>query len=610
MAIPTMNPVRLLNTRLAAVGEILLDPAAELGCVPLIAHALAGADVTPPDAEACVSLVMGAVQGAVRAGLVLRVRMLDASATPEDCERAREDLLLSVARELRRAGMKPVRPLAEEGVFALMPREGMHFFCREVDRNGTPRFCTREQPIPVAALERLLLENPGSSLCLSLTPGREPQQTAFTLAWWGAAPEALSGALRLADLPFVPCGGVAPGSMLQGFELRYDPWKLHHDLTRRLGRADLTTTHIKELTALFGPPPTAQADAPAPAPLSQATRDTGVSARQMTRGLMDALPEMKQQMRTTMQLFRQGVQEQVQQSVGTALQDVQEKLRQVTLQVTDMPGLHKDVLTDTLSRMNERAERVNPGQLAEEMRTAGLARPLDALTLMKMGFGSEKELLDLGLTEDLLALLRSTVQLHAQSPSMCGDDVNCMPYAFMIGYMYEALISHCFVPLFRATGGYRKAHHLADFTRVNWDHCQRLADFPGYHHSGMRSLTPQDWASWLTLCNAMRSLRNRQHSDRTTGFISHAEMEAAYDMFLFPGQLAKVTLLHLPAFSPAPPAWAKLFQPDLPADWAGGTPEEQRRTVERHIVSRVSPFTPSLLQFLLRCRCITPEEDC
>lgn len=614
MALASTNPIRLADTHLMCTGEFLVSPPAmhlatglckKLGWLSQMPFTLNGVNPPMADTEVVTSLVVASVGHQVRTGLVLRLRMLDEHATPQQCEAARENRMDAWEGILRDNALEPVRPLASEGVYALLPREGLRFLRRATDPDGAPIFHEGTGQISLTDLEQLVAAHPGSGLCITLFPrssvridpnalAQETLNADCLIATWGMAADDVAF-IKRKYLPLAVCPEVDPADRMTGFHFLYDPWEQIARIRKQTGQPALTATGVGEMTRAFGfwQKPAAPQEEPYPTPVD--------SPVQMARGMMKGLTGLRQQMRATTQAFSSGVKAQVTQAVAPQLAHAMQ-------QMTDLPGVQQQQFSQALDRISRLADSMTPPELAAEARTAGLDTPIDSLLLLKMGFSREQELLDGGLTPELLTLLRSALHLRQQCPDCCADDANCITYAFMVGYLYEALINRCFVPLFKVTGGNPNAHFLSDYTKVNEAHMQRLAEYAGKRDRTMRSLTADDWTAWMTLCNMIRSLRNRQHSDRAVGFVSHGEMAAAHEVFFFKGHSAKTALTRLPAFSAERPAWSKEFNPGLPAAW-GATTNDQRNAVARHIVSRVSAFSPSLLQFLLRCGTVAAKED-
>ncbi|MBR3764906.1 MAG: hypothetical protein IKK57_10215 [Clostridia bacterium] len=587
MAYASMNPIRLADAHLMCTAEFLITPGEGLGWLTALPHAL---HHTASDAaETAVSLVIIHCAEGLRTGLVLRLRMQDEHASAAECAACRSECLPGWTQRLEALELRPVQPLADEGVYALLPREGLTFLRRARGADGAPVRRPDMGRLTFPMLEELLTAHPGSGLCVTCLP--RDGDMGFTVAHWGLG-GSRNRLLNALHLPLADCPE-AQGP-LSGFHFLYDPWELLRRIAGATHDPALTATTAGELEMLLG------THSPAPHTAAAAPLPSG-SAREMAQGLLGSIPSLQEQLKQSTRQLRDHLQQQVRQASADGLSEVQHRMSQAVGQLAAVPGMQQKSIEGVMERTSRIIRSITPHQAAEEARAAGLAGPIDALTLMKMGFSNEDELLAAGLDDDLLDLLRATVHLRQQCPETCSEDVNCMPYAFMIGYLYEALLKHCYLPLFHATDGYRRAHHLADYTRVNADHCQRLAAFPGYRDRFMTRLTPRDWAAWMTLCNMLRALRNRQHSDQAAGFICRREFIAAYEFFFFPGASVKAEMLALPAFQTGFPAWAKEFKPDLPDEW-GMTPDEQRRAVRQHVSARVAAFDPSLLQLLLACR--------
>ncbi|MBQ2953435.1 MAG: hypothetical protein IJE07_07740 [Clostridia bacterium] len=657
MALATTNPVRLRDAHLMCTCEFLISPAERtvngfgpektLCWLTQLPGFLQQVNTVAPETDLAVSLVIASVPGGVRTGLVLRMRMLDDHATPAQCQAALEARLPDYERLIAREGLAPVRPLAAEGVYCLLPREGLRFLCRE--RNGKSQPLRHNTPLHVSLtqLEKIVASYPGSGLCITLFPNSLTEDMSdrdFLITSWGF-PDITRDMMELMHLPLEVCKEIDAAHLLTGFAFLYDPWTLRDHIRRNASWGEeLVRTTEEELTAYLGLyyPPTAE-PTPTPDPevlakltpaqitdilrqlsegptvvLPEIQKDSSAAPasdpaalagllRQAAGSMAANTPDLRGQMRSVVQRFRTSLQDQVQQSVSNAVSGVQQGIAQTMQQLQDLPGAQQKTLEGALERVQRLAATLPPPQMAAEARAAGLDQPLDSLTLMKMGFSSEQALLDAGLSQDLLCLLRSTVQLRRQCPEIPAEGENCITYAFMVGYLYEALVSKYFVPFFRLTGGNPKAHYLSDYTRVDARHMQRMCNYARTRESSMRTWSPEDWTVWMTLCNMLRSLRNRQHSDTATGFISHGEMAAAYDVFLLPNATAKRTLMRLQAFSDAPPAWAREFQPTLPKAW-GSTHGEQRKAVADHVLRHATAFQPSVLQFLLRCGKIASGE--
>lgn len=587
MALTSVNPIRLADAHLMCAGEFVLSPAGSLGWLAHLPHALQSLS---PDAQVAASLVMACAGDEVRTGLALRLRMHDMLCTPARCEEARESCMPAFIRLLEEDGLSPRRPLGGEGVLALLPRQDFRLLRRKTARIDV----ALPQPLTHEGMTRLLRRYPGSGLCVTLIPTPEQDESfELLLTCWGL-PQA-----GLALLPLEECA--LPDPLLAGFEMLYDPWAMLRRVREGSDPA-LSRVSARELQLLLGPwqPPAPAAPAPE-SPAAEALADI--------HALLDGVSALREQMISNTQTYKAALRRQIDLATGEALRQTSESVRQLTAQLAAVPGMQRIQMADTLERLQSRIRSLTPAQAAEEARRAGLDRPIDASMLFRMGFTSEEEMRAQGLSDDQLTLLRSAVHQHGQCPEPAGSTKNCIAYANMLGCLYESLIMQRFAPLYRVTGGYAKAHLLSNFTRVDWDHCRRLADYAAPRAALLRPMTQADWAAWLTVCNAMRLLRNRIHSDEDTiCFICRDELDAALNAFLLPGRDQKLHLLSLPCFSDAPPSWSREFAPQLPESWAGTTPAAQRDHVRRHIAGRISAFQPSLLQFLLCCGRLCPEE--
>lgn len=617
MALASTNPIRLSDAHLMCTCEFLITPykngyGQPLSWLTFLPGRLSCVNSPIPDTELATSLVIASSPTGVRTGVVLRMRMLNERATAAQCQEAMSLRLPRYEKVLAEEGLRPVRPLASEGVYALLPHAGVRFICRARNDKGQPLYNDHMNPLNFSMLKDMVANYPGSGLCITFLPDsitEEFDKMDFLIASWGF-PEGTREVMEMLNLPLEPFSGLTCDDPLAGFQFLYDPWAVRFRVGRPTWGDQLVSTSMEEMTRLLGLPTPPPAPEPEPKPEPQSPTPTGMAgdARKMLQSMTLSAPDLREQMRSVVSNFRTTLQDQVKQNVSNAVSGVQQELGSAMQLLQETPGAQLDAFESALERVQRLSDTLPPPQLAAEARAAGLDVPIDTLTLMKMGFSSEQALLDAGLTPDLLSLLRSTVQLRSQFADQSAGDVNCVPYAFMVGYMYEALISRFFAPLFRATGGSSKAHHLSDFTRVNADHMRRMSDYARTRESSMRTYTADDWAVWMTLFNMLRSLRNRQHSDKGTGYMDAAEMIAGYEAFLFPGSTAKRTLVHLPAFSDAPPAWSKEFQPALPDSW-GATPKAQRDAVALHLSRHASAFQPSFLQFLLRCGKVAREGD-
>lgn len=603
MALASMNPIRLTDARLACAGELLLS-SRDLRWLPGLPHMLGSHALHQLDGDAAVTLVLASCRRQVRTGLLVRLRLRDPYAAPEDCAEAREQLLTCAAQYLQANRIAPVRPLAEEGVFTLLPRSGMRFLPRSLPIPGPS---AAQLPDP-DALETLLLREPGSGLALTLLPAdphaSEDAPLDFTAMVWGSGAEALIRLLNRAGLPLRADDAITtdPCDPLPGFEVLYDPWLLSDRLRGMLGQeaAARFTTSAQELRGLFGQP---EAETPPAAAVDDLHGLTG-AAQQMTRELLGGISGMKGQLLAQTQLLRAGVTQQAARAAGEALNQSKQALAEAAGQLMRAPALQQMQLSERLARLQEQLSL--PELLAEAGR-AGLNVPLDYLTLLNMGFNTEEELLRAGLPEELLPLLRSAAALYRQCPADCGADFNCMPYAFMLGYLYEALVSRCFHQLF-TRAGLKKTAGLSPYDAVTWDKCCLLADFSAFRDPAMKRLAPADWAAWLNLFTCFRLLRNRQHSDQgIPGFISRDELDAAFGAMFFPGQGRKVTLLLLPCFGTDTPVWSRQFRPAVPPQWPGSIPADPHGTLLHHIRQSVAAFTPSLLRLMLSCGDLLPE---
>lgn len=595
MAMATMNPIRLTDARLMATGELLLPPGQDMSWLPDMPRALAAEALRAPEGDAALTLVLAAPKERLRCGLVLRLSLRDPHIPPAACAEAREQLMAFAASWLTEQGAAPTRPLGSEGVFCCLPREGLRFM-----RRSTPDAAlTQPVRLDMTALESLLLSHPDSGLCLTLLPC-DDFALIFTCAVWGTGAQAIADLLIQSGLPLVCSSPMGEADLLPGFEFLYDPWKLAWRLQQEAALPTRTTP--QELQLLFGErKPVPAAAQPAASPYSGA-------ARQLAQGVLGSLPDLTRQMRASARSFRDGVQQQVKHEMDEAIGSVQRQLNTAAAQLQELPGAQQTHLTDVLTRLNERISHLSPDQAAQEVANAGFNQPLDALTLMKMGFSGEQELLDLGLTVDLLPLLRAAVALHDQCPASCTGEQNCMPYAFMIGYLYEALVGSRFFQAHKHSGGERQPT-LVDYSKVSAERCEKLASFGRFRDPALRRLNARDWAAWLNLFDCTRLMRNRQHSDKgVPGFITREEMEAFFSLMLFPGQMAKLDVLRLPAYGKHPPRWSKRFTPQLPQELFGAPTGDDHAQLQQHISRNISAFTPSLLRMLLSSGDLLPGE--
>jgi len=585
MAMATMNPIRLTDARLMAAGELLLTPGPDMSWLPEMPYMFTPGTMCEPEGDVALTLVLTAPGARLRCGLVLRLRHQAPHISPAACAQARERLMYCAADWLKEQGAMPIRPLGGEGVFCCLPREGLHFLRRT--NPGTA--LTQPMTLDTAALESLLLSYPDSGLCLTLLPC-DDFALSFSCAVWGKGAQAIADLLIRSGLPLVCGSAMGDADLLTGFEFLYDPWKLS-------GRvSDMAS--LSEWRLIFGDPRAPQPD----------TVPVTVTTRQMVQELLGRMPDAISQMRDGISSFRDGLQQQVKREMDSAVGSVQRQLNVAAAQLQALPGAQNDHLTNVLASLNERISHLSPAQAAQEVNRAGLDQPLDALTLMKMGFSSEQELTDMGLTAELLSLLRAAVALHSQCPAACTDEQNCMPYAFMIGYLYEALVSSRFFQAHKHADGERQPT-LVDYSKVSGDRCESLATFGRFRDPALRRLTARDWVAWLNLFDCTRLMRNRQHSDKgVPGFISHEEMEAFFSLMFFPGQTAKLAVLDLPAYGSKPPRWSRKFIPQLPPELFGSVPGDDLAALRQHVSRSISAFTPSLLRLLLSSGDLLPGE--
>lgn len=261
---------------------------------------------------------------------------------------------------------------------------------------------------------------------------------------------------------------------------------------------------------------------------------------------------------------------------------------------------HQPLLAGLLNRLQSGMTLPAAPEVAGEVERSGLNQPLDSLTLARLGVVSEDELLRKGLDPELLPILRSVVTLYGMAPAVGGED-NCIPYAIMLGYLYEALIRGSFHKLYQHLR-LPKTNLLSAYDTVEWDRCVKMADCGRFRDGSLRSLRPEDWAAWLNLCQCCRILRNRLHSNKgEPGYISRQELDALYCLMLCDGADNKERLLALPCFGPNAPAGCKQFTPAIPAQWPGADPADPHGTLRRHISANGSRFHQGMISFLLGC---------
>ncbi|MBQ7849624.1 MAG: hypothetical protein IJ343_07890 [Clostridia bacterium] len=676
MSVPAQNPVRLADARLACGSEWLLRSAdGDFSWLPALAVALSDCAVRELHGEAAVILAITAdPQGRPRTGLILRLRLNDPYASVQDCLAARARLL-DEARKLPGSMPECDVPLAAEGLFARLPREGMRFLPRPVEAGGRPAVGNAPIRLDMEQLNVILLRHPDSGIALTLMPthhtaaersaleaaaahsdewrtlARDEHPLAFTLCVWGSAAPELTDLLNRAGLGFqlYRSAELPANDPLPGFESQFDPWALHERVRSLLNAHGLHSllcrTSVQELNRLFGAeaasmPQEAELPgvqpgfcqpglAPAPQPWAcqpgltpavpagqpeavsfsadnETPQEIAASVSQLSRGLLDSLPDLTSQLLRSAGQLRADLQKQVVSHVSGQLGAVRQSLQGLSGQLMDMPGVQQTQVSSLLTRLQE---NLSLPELLDTVRQAGLDQPLDALSLMKMGFSSESELLQAGLPEDTLSLLRSTCALYAQRPAQCDESYNCMPHAIMLGYLYEALASSCLHPLF-VRARIRRGNGLSAYDVVDWHRCEAFAACGDFRNPDMRRLTPADWAVWLNLMACCRMLRNRQHSDKgMPGFIDHAETDAFFSLMFFPGQSSKLAMLQLPCNGPCPPAWSKRFEPKIPADWADPPAADPYDCLQAHVLRHTAAFNLSLLRFMLSCGDLLPREE-
>lgn len=541
MALASTNPIRLSDAHLMCTGEFLITPyettqngqtLKPLSWLTHLPSRLNSINSAVPETELATSLVIASTPAGLRTGLILRMRMLPEGATPAQCQEALSLRLGDYERIIAGEGLAPVRPLAAEGVYALLPRDGLRFLCRARNEKGRPLRNDSMTPVTCSLLEALIARHPGSGLCITLLPDsitKEPGKLDFLIASWGL-PESTPGVSAIPGIPLEPFRELSPEDPLAGFQFLYDPWALRFRISKPTWGEELVSTSTAELIALLGlysPPAPA-----APPPAAPTPRSMAASARRMAGSLTQSLPGIRQQMHASVQALRRDTQAQVAQTIDGALQDVQQHLSRPLQQ-------------SAMSACPAGAAIPLP-QLAAQARAAGLDLPIDPVTLMKMGFCSERALMDAGLTPDQLCLLRAALQQRRQCPDGPGD-VNCRPCAAMLGHLLDALLPA----------------GAAGSTCPRGDNA--------------------DQAAWLTLCKALHSLL---HPTEPGSFLSSSALSVAFDAFLLPGASRKRTLVQLPAFCDAPYASAAL-----------------------HIARHASAFRPSLLQQLLGGHITSGEEN-
>lgn len=265
---------------------------------------------------------------------------------------------------------------------------------------------------------------------------------------------------------------------------------------------------------------------------------------------------------------------------------------------------HQPLLEGLLNRLQSDLTLPSAPEVAGEVERSGLNQPLDSLTLARLGVVSEDELLRKGLDPELLPILRSVVTLYGMAPAVGGED-NCIPYAIMLGYLYEALIRGSFHKLYQHLR-LPKTNLLSAYDTVEWERCVKMADCGRFRDGALRSLRPEDWAAWLNLFQCCRILRNRLHSNKgEPGYISRGELDALYCLMLCDGAEHKEKLLALPCFGPHAPAGCKQFTPVIPAQWPGADPADPHGSLLRHISANGSRFHQGMISFLLGCGDLT-----
>ncbi len=582
-----MTPETMNSALSIRAGEYLITHGQHLIWLPQLPARLFAPVMYTPAAQTVPAVMLCSSAGQVCARVALYLRMPSSFASQEIGTSATGDMMTRAGQLLAGWGVQPVRA-SEEADVPAMPREGLCFL-RRCDIPGVP---SDVNALTWAALQTLLRPYSGSGMSLTLLPRAAHQEGMdFILGVWGVPECAVDSFLTSARLPLRRFTAAVTDDDLR------DPWKLSA-LLKASGDPTQTYVTTQELTLLLGEQAQSAASEPAAGSLNVLTG----GIRRSVRDMIPDLSSIRMQTRETTRAFSERVEQQVSQNIGMGLSQISGDLRKATAQLGSLPQLQGTRLMDVLDRLPHQIDALSQSQLADALREAGLDRSLDMLTLMKMGFSSEQELLNSGLDQELLSLMRSTIRLYEQCPRTSSADMNCMPYAFMLGYLYEALITRLFAPHFHRTDGNHKARYLSDYTRVDWAHCERLAAFPSYRDPAMKRFSAGDWATWLNLCSAVRMLRNRQQSDGgVAGFINREEMDAALSVLFYPGQSSKLSLLQLPAFGDEPPAWARKFQPTVPEEWPGANPADPHGSLLRHVASNVSAFTPSLLQLLMSC---------
>lgn len=634
MSVPSQNPVRLADARLACGGEFILRPEDGLHWLPHLAGSLCDFAATELRGEAAVTLVLTAApSGEPCTGLILRLRAEDPYSSAQECLAAREGLL-SKARELLADGPEYHEPLSAEGLFVRLPRADMRFLRRPKAADGQPVIGQELLRMDMKAAQELMQRHPDSGMALTLlrcppeqliaeaprmqeaaaqseawrTIAEERRPLAFTLCLWGSAAPLWASLLNSAglDVRLYEAAEFASHDPVVACESQFDPWALNKRVCDRLNAHGLNSvclrTSVEELSRLLGtqhaPAPVAAADV--------APTEIAASVQQAVQGLLGSIPSLTAQMLESAGQLREGMQKQITGHMAGRLSTVQQSLQALSGKLAGLPGVQQSQVDSLLRRLQE---NLPLPEIVDAARQAGLDQPLDTVSLMKMGFSSEEEMLSAGLPADTLSLLRSAFVIHSLQPAHVGTDDNCMPYAIMLGYLYEALASSCFHQLF-VRAKVKRGNGLSSYDVVDWKKCEAFADCQAFCSAELNALTPGDWAVWLNLMACCRLLRNRQHSDKGHfGFISRAESDAFFEMMFFPGQSGKLTMLQLPCNGACPPEWSKRFEPKIPAEWTDAPAADPCACLQEHVRRSAAAFRPSLLRLMISCARLLPGEE-
>ena len=104
------------------------------------------------------------------------------------------------------------------------------------------------------------------------------------------------------------------------------------------------------------------------------------------------------------------------------------------------------------------------------------------------------------------------------------DDADCLPFGFMLGCLYEQLMTRLFDGLFVKDPEHRTPLRLKSYDVMDNERVERYAR--SVRFADGRTLTQLDWIAWFNVFYSVRQLRNRVHAE--AGRLRRADLDCMF----------------------------------------------------------------------------------